>query len=546
MYASKISHNGENRIKVDFPYNQAIQAVIKQIDDAQWSKTLKSWHIPYSKQAFSQLLLLFPALKYDNAARSMEVSNNPLLLKETTLNFVSITSNEFSKHGVAIEVIAKRIIVKLPKNAVDTKFLTSIRYSRWDHKLFAWIIPHYPGNLDIIKEYFKERITHLQIHDDIATSDAAKQAIDIHKNEVLLIKTITGRVKLIFSYHIELSKVIKTFPFHSWDSKNKWWTIPFSEQIMTTLLQHMERLQLNAIVQEEAIIEDKKPKITPYDIVNYRPVPEEFILKLTELRYSKNTIKTYKGHFEEFINFYASHEIDKIDEHLIIAYVRYLVIERKMSSSYQNQAINAIKFYYERVLGGQRKFYFLERPNVEHTLPTVLSVEEVVLLFSKIENLKHKVILMTIYSCGLRISEATNLKICDIDSNRMQIKITEGKGKKDRYTLLAKKTLLNLRLYFKAFKPKVWLFEGQNGGQYSVGSIQAIFRTALKLSGIQKKATVHTLRHSFATHLLEAGTDLRYIQTLLGHASSKTTEIYTHVTTKGFDQIVSPLDQLDI
>ncbi len=151
---------------------------------------------------------------------------------------------------------------------------------------------------------------------------------------------------------------------------------------------------------------------------------------------------------------------------------------------------------------------------------------------------------MTIYSGGLRISELINLKIKDIDSNRMQIRISQSKGKKDRYTLLSKKTLITLRHYFKEYKPKEWLFEGEGGGQYSQKAIQNILKRAVQKTGIKKRITVHTLRHSFATHLLENGTDLRYIQNLLGHSSSKTTEIYTHITNKGFDQISNPLDKL--
>ncbi len=188
----------------------------------------------------------------------------------------------------------------------------------------------------------------------------------------------------------------------------------------------------------------------------------------------------------------------------------------------------------------------IERPRKEHYLPEVLSEEEVANILKSISNLKHKVLIMTIYSGGLRISELKNLKVKDIDSNRMQIRVEQGKGKKDRYTLLSKKTLLHLRQYFKEFKPKEWLFEGENGGQYTSSSIYNIFGRALKKAGITKKVSIHSLRHSFATHLLENGTDLRYIQNLLGHSSSKTTEIYTHITTKGFDQIKNPMDRLEI
>ena len=153
---------------------------------------------------------------------------------------------------------------------------------------------------------------------------------------------------------------------------------------------------------------------------------------------------------------------------------------------------------------------------------------------------------MTIYSAGLRVSELTNLRIKDIDSNRMQIRVEQAKGKKDRYTLLGDKTLEILRKYVAEYKPKEWLFEGVNGERYSTSSIQANLKIAVEKTDIKKRITVHTLRHSFATHLLEAGTDIRYIQSLLGHSSGKTTEIYTHITTKGFEQIKSPLDKLKI
>jgi integrase/recombinase XerD len=161
-------------------------------------------------------------------------------------------------------------------------------------------------------------------------------------------------------------------------------------------------------------------------------------------------------------------------------------------------------------------------------------------------NLKHRAILITIYSAGLRVSETINLKVNDIDSTRMQIRVEQAKGKKDRYTLLSPKTLDILRLYFLEYKPKIWLFEGPSGQPYSDRSVQSILKDAVKKAGILKRVTVHTLRHSFATHLLESGTDLRYIQSLLGHESSRTTEIYTHITTRGFDQIKSPLDSLNI
>jgi site-specific recombinase XerD len=221
-------------------------------------------------------------------------------------------------------------------------------------------------------------------------------------------------------------------------------------------------------------------------------------------------------------------------------------MERKVSSSYQNQSINAIKFYFERILGGQRKFYFLDRPRKERTLPTVLNIDEITRLIQSIDNLKHKTIVMLAYSSGLRLSELVNIKLTDIDRERMQIKVIQSKGKKDRYTKLSNRFLIVLDSYLDRYKPREWLFEGFGSRNYSTRSIQHIVKLAAEKAGIKKHISVHTLRHSFATHLLENGTDLRYIQSMLGHDSSKTTEIYTHVTTKGFDQIISPLDNLEV
>lgn len=200
----------------------------------------------------------------------------------------------------------------------------------------------------------------------------------------------------------------------------------------------------------------------------------------------------------------------------------------------------------EKVLGRPLRTYYVQRPKKERVLPNVLSEEEVATILKCAENLKHKAMLSLIYSSGLRLGELINLTIHDIDSKRMLIIIKQGKGKKDRVSLLSVKVLEILREYFKKYKPKDYLFEGQFGEQYSPTSVQKVFKIAKQKAGIKKKATVHTLRHSFATHLLEHGTDLRYIQSLLGHQSPKTTEIYTHITKRGLDKIKSPFDNLDL
>lgn len=223
----------------------------------------------------------------------------------------------------------------------------------------------------------------------------------------------------------------------------------------------------------------------------------------------------------------------------------YLVEEKKYSPSSQNQAINSIKFYYEKVLGKPVEKYCVPQPRKPKKLPEVLSEEEVTIILKQIKNLKHKCIVYLIYSAGLILTEAVHLKISDIQSDRKQIYIRSAKGNKDRYVILSEVILNLLRKYYKEYHPKEWLFEGKPGEQFSRRVIQRIFKDAVIKSGVNKPATIHTLRHSFATHLLEHGTDLRYVQHLLGHKNLKTTERYTHVTKNAIDRIKSPLDELN-
>ena len=176
----------------------------------------------------------------------------------------------------------------------------------------------------------------------------------------------------------------------------------------------------------------------------------------------------------------------------------------------------------------------------------MLSPKEVNKIINLTENLKHKTILLLIYSAGLRLGELLNLKIADIDSHAMKIHIRQGKGKKDRYLMLSENVLQLLRQYYKVYKPKEFVFEGQKGGQYTPKSVQNIFKASIQKAGIKKKATVHSLRHSFATHLLDDGTDIRYIQELLGHKRLETTQIYTHVSSYSINKIKSPADKLNI
>lgn len=278
---------------------------------------------------------------------------------------------------------------------------------------------------------------------------------------------------------------------------------------------------------------------------DWRYAPDSYLSKLESKAYALNTARTYISLFEKFSNHFSELDLLDIDEQMIQAYLQSLYREKK-SDSYINQMLNAIKFYYEVVEEMPNRFYSIDRPRKKSNLPKVISLEEVQSIIKNTNNIKHKCIVSLIYSAGLRRQELLNLKLEDIDSKRMVIRINNAKGFKDRYSILSEMVLLDLRTYFKKWKPKEYLFEGPHGEKYSGESVAKIIKKATQKAGIRKNITPHILRHSFATHLLENGVDLRYIQSLLGHASTKTTEIYTHVATHNIKDIKSPIEFLNL
>ncbi len=262
--------------------------------------------------------------------------------------------------------------------------------------------------------------------------------------------------------------------------------------------------------------------------------------------YSRNTLKNYRNELIQFFTYFEGREYNTIRKEEIESFVAMLITRHKISNTKQNQMINAIKFYYEKVLGQPREFYDIQRPRKSKELPNVLSQSEVIRLINGPENIKHRCMLYLIYSAGLRSGELLNLRIRDIQTDQGFIFIKAAKGKKDRRTVLSDKLLQLLREYYVQYRPAYWLFEGQDGGKYSSRSLQAIFRRAVEKSHINPWATLHTLRHSFATHCLQNGINLRQVQIMLGHSSPKTTEIYTHVLEISNKVIKSPLDLMDI
>ncbi|HUS88368.1 MAG TPA: site-specific tyrosine recombinase/integron integrase [Desulfosporosinus sp.] len=348
---------------------------------------------------------------------------------------------------------------------------------------------------------------------------------------------------ITFDYSLERVRKIKQVS-NRWNPLGKYWEIPYTELAIKRLL--------NVFQDEEIIFESALDfEISGSNLVCLKGMvwlkelveKTESTLKLKG--YSSQTIAVYKGHVQRFFGFIKKRP-DQVVTEDIEKYLLDLLDQRKVSYSYMNQAISAIKFVYKHVTNSRNVYEIkVPRPKKIERLPDILSKDEVIRIFKKVINIKHRAILMLTYSAGLRVSEVVSLKVMDIDSKRMLIHVRQGKGRKDRYTILSENALDALRIYAKEYHPSEWLFPGDLMGRHlTERSAQKVFVSACIKAGIKKDVSIHSLRHAFATHLLEGGTDLRYIQELLGHKNSKTTEIYTHVSQKDLGRIRSPLDNI--
>lgn len=333
------------------------------------------------------------------------------------------------------------------------------------------------------------------------------------------------RIAVWFNNQPELIARLKKLGDARWSATKKVWHLPNTAE-------NRLRFKLNAPPQSN-LATDKIAHL------------EKFKRYLYTKRYSESTVKTYTEALKTFFVFYQEKEVNDINNEDVVHFHYEYIIKKKLSSSFQNQIINAVKLYFSTIKETSIQVDKVYRPKREKLLPNVLSKAEVKSILTALVNIKHQTMLSMIYSCGLRRSEMLNLKPADIDSKRNVVIIRQAKGKKDRIAPLSENILVMLRNYYIAYQPQTWLFEGQLAGEkYSEKSLQCILKQAVSKPNIKKPVTLHWLRHSYATHLLEAGTDLRYIQEILGHNSSKTTEIYTHVSTKNIRNVKSPFDDL--
>lgn len=333
------------------------------------------------------------------------------------------------------------------------------------------------------------------------------------------------RIGIYFERNQEILDRVKEFYDAKWSQSKKVWHIPDTD----------ENRQYFGIPTKSDLLPSEE------GIQSL----ENFKRWMRSKRYSESTVTTYLGAAKIFLIYYKHKSIEEIDNDDFVYFNNEYILKNKLSASYQNQITNAIKLFFKTVQNRVIDIDIIHRPKRAKVLPNVLSKEEVKLILEAPINLKHRAMLSLIYSCGLRCGELLSLTLKDIDSRRNIVLIKNAKGKKDRIAPLSPKILELLRSYFKLYKPVTYLFEGRyKGHPYDSRTLQQILKFTIQKAGIDKPVTLHWLRHSYATHLLENGTDLRYIQELLGHNSSKTTEIYTHVSTKSLQQIRSPFDDL--
>lgn len=371
-----------------------------------------------------------------------------------------------------------------------------------------------------------------------------------------------NRYFLFFKFNSRLNEIVRQIAGCKYSNSYRAWHLPAVKSNLSLLYsafkntawvdtRSVSATSLVIGITHEAAMKDKiETTIIPRPVLpllnpNVLPQVEDFKKWMRSRRYSESTISTYVDGINVFLKYFHHKSPDEIDNKDIIDFNNDYILKYNCSASYQNQIINAVKLFF-RICGSQKlNPELIYRPKRPKLLPNVLSKEEVKMILNASQNIKHRVMLSLIYACGLRCGELLRLKPEHVDSKRGLLIIKQAKGRKDRITPLGAKTIELLREYAATCKPLHYLFEGQTRGEmYDARSLQQVLKNSVIKAGVEKPVTLHWLRHSYATHLLENGTDLRYIQEILGHSSSRTTEIYTHVSTRNIQQITSPFDYL--
>jgi integrase/recombinase XerD len=511
VIAERVVHKGANRIALIFPFDRELITLVKELPEARWSKTLNCWHLPDNQETLEKIV--------------MTLGDNSTL----DVSAISKLSMDFSNNEV--EVISNELLQETVKS--DQHSTRSLSFDE-----------------EAAGKGFKLSSSSKGIRTEVVASKTGYGPVEftIDESDGRLIIRFTGR------YDKEWIKELKSYGRAWFDQVRLEWLLGWSKMKVDSLSDYFSSKGVEVIVKKAYVPlpvkeqrQDQGTQIRDRELTVGTMTGIEIVRRyLNEKRYSKNTVETYISLLELFFKYFYDKAPVDINEEDISDFFHDFIVYHKYSASYHNQLISAIKMYYKLNESSGIDTSSLGRPRRGRALPKVFSKEEVKLILNASRNLKHRLVLWMIYSCGLRRSEVTNIRLTDLDRARGILNIREAKGMNDRIVPVSDKVWEKVDEYIASYHPEFWLFEGQTGGRYSSESVYRVFKQAVKSAGIRKDVGVHSLRHSYATHLHENGVDIRYIQELLGHKSTRTTEIYTHVSRRNLIGIRSPIDDLDL
>jgi integrase/recombinase XerD len=545
----KILHRDKTCIFLKCQGDEDTFRKIKNLPDAKYSRTHGCWYIPYEKEHWHY----FTKTGLDYVIDSSGAAGSAMPLRDNTgKNIADMpeNGNQEAADTVPISIRYKHpffFIRHLPCDCISS--IKNLQGAYWNHRYQNWVIP---ANQSTIENLWKsiQIISEEQYHHWVNLIGQVEDpptcimySSPEHPNHVL-VQLKGHQVDVEFMKHV---------PERSYNKDGKYWLIPDHEEIIQRLSDHYTakntkvilRIKFNFLPKNQpsraALKKYYLAKSNPG--IHYATVP--YLDTLIAQQYSVSTIREYYTRFAKFITDIlpatsGDIKVEDVNEYLC------KLSERNVSESLLNSYINAIKFYYEKVVfKPDWKIDRIKRPRKGHYLPKVLSVQQVDAMLRASANLKHTAILYALYGHGIRLDEMLSLRLEDLLWDRNQIFVHHGKGKKDRYIPMSQEFKALMQWYIHEYKPRFWLFEGQDQkNQYSSRSVQAVVKNAAKRAGIPIKVTPHMLRHSYATHLVDVGTQLPYVKELLGHKDIKTTMIYTHVTNSSIENIISPLDRL--
>ncbi|MQP25678.1 tyrosine-type recombinase/integrase [Flavobacterium sp. LMO8] len=562
----KIFHHNAYRIGVFFDKDFEVIAILKRIG-ATYSGSRRCWYLDYSKASYHKLRFHFPDLvvvtESSNTTLVTGINNRDLspIASSSVLQLDSTLSNpEHKQTQITSEKLKLQLLPSIGKYWVFkmhfhheiSKQLLKIKGVYWNGNYKSYMV----FRNETVKQHVEAV---LGVGSFFGSDYFTKDLLPVKgKIKILPHTEATSWMEVYVPKLVAVHEKLKRFSLARFSKSKNCYLLPAAPIVMDSLHLQFEStgIDIENLLPKNYLDKRNLPNKKQLDLSKTKkslldmvPVQAQTYLSsmidtLLALNYSSSTLRTYCGAFIQFLRYFEFRNPESINREEIIRFLGSLM-ERGLSATSGHSMVNGVQFYYQQVLGKVDYSFVLPRPKKEKKLPVVLTMEECLQIFKVVDNPKHKLLLLIGYGAGLRVSEIVSLKWSDILFEEQKIHIKNAKGKKDRMVMLPYSIVTSLQLYRELYKGKHYVFEGQFAGEpYSTGSVQQVMRNALKLTGLEKKATVHTLRHSFATHLLENGTDIRYIQQFLGHSSIKTTTIYTHLTKTAVDKIQSPLDRM--